>query len=55
MVMLNYDYLVVKNDDTKNGWLGYHARLAYAANLLLLLLINLTWLITYLKVVSSRF
>jgi hypothetical protein len=28
MVMLNYDYLVVKNDDIKNGWLSYHACLA---------------------------
>jgi hypothetical protein len=55
VVMLNYDYLVVENDDTKNGWLSYHACLAYVANLLLLLLlINLTWLITYLKVISSR-
>jgi hypothetical protein len=34
MVMLNYDYLVVENDDTKNGWLVYHACLAYVANLL---------------------
>jgi hypothetical protein len=24
MVMFNYDYLVVKNDDTKNGCLSYH-------------------------------
>jgi hypothetical protein len=42
MIMLNYDYLVVKNDDTKNGWLVYLVCLAYVANLLLLLLINLT-------------
>jgi hypothetical protein len=28
MVMINYDYLVVENDDTKNGWLSYHACLA---------------------------
>jgi hypothetical protein len=28
MVMLNYDYLVVENDDTKNGLLVYHACLA---------------------------
>jgi hypothetical protein len=28
MVMFNYDYLVVENDDTKNGWLSYHACLA---------------------------
>jgi hypothetical protein len=28
IVMLNYDYLVVKNDDTKNGCLSYHACLA---------------------------
>jgi hypothetical protein len=40
--MFNYDYLVVETDDTKNGWLIYHACLAYVANLLLLL-INLTW------------
>jgi hypothetical protein len=33
MVMFNYDYLVVKNDDTKNGLLSYHACLAYVANL----------------------
>jgi hypothetical protein len=25
---VNYDYLVVENDDTKNGWLSYHACLA---------------------------
>jgi hypothetical protein len=25
MVMFNYDYLVVENDDTKNGLLSYHA------------------------------
>jgi hypothetical protein len=25
---VNYDYLVVKNDDTKNDWLSYHACLA---------------------------
>jgi hypothetical protein len=25
---VNYDYLIVKNDDTKNGWLSYHACLA---------------------------
>jgi hypothetical protein len=24
----NYDYLVVENDDTKDGWLSYHACLA---------------------------
>jgi hypothetical protein len=53
MVMLNYGYLVVKNDDTKNGWLIYLACLAYVPNLLLLL-INLTWLISCLKVISSR-
>jgi hypothetical protein len=47
MVMFNYDYLVVKNDDTKIGWLSYHACLAYVDNLLLL--INLTWLITCVK------
>jgi hypothetical protein len=41
MIMLNYDYLVVENDNIKNGWLNYHACLAYVANLLLLL-INLT-------------
>jgi hypothetical protein len=52
IVMFNYDYLVVENDDTKNGWLSYHACLAYVANLLLL--INLSWLITWLKVISSR-
>jgi hypothetical protein len=28
IVMLNYDYLVVKINDTKNGWLSYHACLA---------------------------
>jgi hypothetical protein len=28
MVRFNYDYLVVQNDDTKNGWLSYHACLA---------------------------
>jgi hypothetical protein len=28
MVMFIYDYLVVKNNDIKNGWLGYHACLA---------------------------
>jgi hypothetical protein len=33
--MFNYDYLVAKNDDTKNGWLSYHACLVYVANLLL--------------------
>jgi hypothetical protein len=58
MVMLNYDYLIVKNDDTKNDLLNYHACSAYVANLLLLLinltclvllLINLTWLVLYLK------
>jgi hypothetical protein len=53
MVMFNYDYLVDENDDTKNGWLIYLACLAYVANLLLLL-INLTWLITWLKLISSR-
>jgi hypothetical protein len=25
MVIFNYDYLVVENDDTKNGLLSYHA------------------------------
>jgi hypothetical protein len=47
MVMFNYDYLVVKNDDSKNGWLSYHVCLAQVGNLLLL--INLTWPITCLK------
>jgi hypothetical protein len=28
MVIFNYGYLVVENDDTKNGWLSYHACLA---------------------------
>jgi hypothetical protein len=28
MVMFNYDYLVIKNDDTKNGRLSYHECLA---------------------------
>jgi hypothetical protein len=28
MIMSNYDYLVVENNDTKNGWLSYHACLA---------------------------
>jgi hypothetical protein len=28
MVIFNYDYLVFENDDTKNGWLIYHACLA---------------------------
>jgi hypothetical protein len=28
MVMFNYGYLVVENDDTKNGWLSYHTCLA---------------------------
>jgi hypothetical protein len=28
MVMFNYDYLVVEIDDTKYGWLSYHACLA---------------------------
>jgi hypothetical protein len=28
MVRFNYDYLVVENDDTKNGLLSYHACLA---------------------------
>jgi hypothetical protein len=28
MIMINYDYLVVKNDDTKNNSLSYHAHLA---------------------------
>jgi hypothetical protein len=27
-VMFNYDYLVVENDDIKNGSLSYHACLA---------------------------
>jgi hypothetical protein len=51
MVMFKYDYLVVENDDIKNGWLSYHACLAYVANLLLS--INLTWLITCLKVINN--
>jgi hypothetical protein len=28
MVMLNYDYLVVENDDIKNNLLSYHECLA---------------------------
>jgi hypothetical protein len=40
IVMFNYDYLAVENNDTKNGWLSYHACLVYVANLFLL--INLT-------------
>jgi hypothetical protein len=28
MVMFNYDYMVVENDDTTIGWLSYHAYLA---------------------------
>jgi hypothetical protein len=28
MIMFNYDYLVVKNDNTKNGRLSYYACLA---------------------------
>jgi hypothetical protein len=28
IVMFNYDYLVVENDDTKNGLLSYHPSLA---------------------------
>jgi hypothetical protein len=50
---VNYDYLVVEIYDSKNGWLSYHACLAYVANLLLLLLvINLAN--NLLKVISSR-
>jgi hypothetical protein len=52
MIIFNYGYMVVKNDDSKNGCFVYLACLAYVANLLLL--INLTWLITCLKVISSR-
>jgi hypothetical protein len=33
MVMFNFDYLVVENDDIENGSLIYHACLAYVANL----------------------
>jgi hypothetical protein len=33
MVMFNFDYLVVENDDIENGSLMYHACLAYVANL----------------------
>jgi hypothetical protein len=37
---VNYDYLIVENDDTKNDWLSYHACLAYVANNNNIIIIN---------------
>jgi hypothetical protein len=41
MVRFNYDYLVVKINDIKNGWLSYYACLAYVANLSIVNQLNL--------------
>jgi hypothetical protein len=36
---VNYDNLVVENDDTKNDWLSYRACLAYVANIIIIIII----------------